>query len=62
VVPNDGRTPVVPVLYPRCWCWILALVLEEGEEWGLGLDGDDAVGVEPDIFEDQAEELSLGGG
>jgi hypothetical protein len=26
------------------------LILEEGQEWGLGLDGDDAVGVEPDAL------------
>jgi hypothetical protein len=37
-------------------------VLEEGQEWGLGLDCDDAVLVEPDVLEDEAEELSLGGG
>jgi hypothetical protein len=40
----------------------LALSLEKGEEWRLGLDGDDAVCVEPDALEDETEELSLGGG
>jgi hypothetical protein len=38
------------------------LVLEEGEERGLGLDGDDAVVVEPDASKDEAEELALGSG
>lgn len=38
-----GLKPVAPVIYPRAGrcCW--ALILEEGEERGLGLDRDDAV-------------------
>jgi len=61
-VERPGWTPVAPVLYPRAGSGLWAPILEEGEEWGLGLDGDDVVGVEPDALEDEAEELSLGGG
>lgn len=58
----EGATPVAPVLYPRRLPWLgAAVVLEERQERGLGLDGDDAVLVEPDVLEDEAQELSLGG-
>jgi hypothetical protein len=62
VVPNAALTPVAPVLYPRRFpCCGAAVALEERQEWGLGLDGDYAVVVEPDVLEDEAQELALGG-
>jgi hypothetical protein len=54
-----GR-PDLPVIYPR-WFWrFLGLMPEERQECGLGLDGYDAVVVEPYAIEDEAEELALG--
>ncbi len=61
-MPDEGLTPVAPVLYPRAGSGLWAPILEEGEERRLGVDGDDAVCVEPDALEDETEELSLGGG
>ena len=56
-VPNEGSTPVAPVIYPRFWPWPFAPVLEEGQERGLGLDGDDTLLVQPDASEDAANDL-----
>jgi hypothetical protein len=46
---------LVVVAVARC-------ALDEGHEWGLGVDGYDALLVEPDALEDQREALALGDG
>lgn len=53
MVPDEGSTPVAPVLYPRLFA------LEVGKEGWLGLDGDDAAFVQPDFVEDECEEVAL---
>jgi hypothetical protein len=47
-----GLTTVVPVIYPRLFRCPGVLVSEEGQERGLGLDGDDAVVVESGAAKD----------
>lgn len=51
-----ARPPSLPSFTPRRCCAALALLLEERQERGLGLDGYDAVVVEPHAVEDEAEE------
>jgi hypothetical protein len=61
VVPNVGLTPVAPALYTSHLQGSLLGVLEKWREWHLWLDRDDALLVQPYTFEDEGEELALGG-
>lgn len=53
MVPNARPTPVAPVIYPRWSRRYVALFLEERQEYGLWLNGYDAVVVEPYAVEDE---------